>query len=243
MNFKVEEILMVVIAFLIGWFLSNMIPGSSLGSGLRVKAVGGKHDATVGGKHDEIVGDNYIPMINIQSHLSKPGLGGGGDKTCNDVPWQYRMTARRDSNTRTVEGPNTAICNTMYNSSTGKRCTQKKVKYNERSILGWQDGQEQNKKVPGHDEQCVEGDSLRESPIKCSKLHGLESVNNCSEIKDKWITTDGEFKNVKGAENKNFWNQSLCKAFYEKNSKKICESMPPGAWDHPCKQSNVECIE
>ena len=43
MNLKVEEILMVVIAFLIGWFLSNMISGSSSGSGSRVKAVGGKH--------------------------------------------------------------------------------------------------------------------------------------------------------------------------------------------------------
>jgi len=43
MNLKIEEILMVVIAFLIGYFLSNMISGSSSGSGSRVKAVGGKH--------------------------------------------------------------------------------------------------------------------------------------------------------------------------------------------------------
>jgi hypothetical protein len=34
---------MVVIAFLIGYFLSNMISGSSSGSGSRVKAVGVKH--------------------------------------------------------------------------------------------------------------------------------------------------------------------------------------------------------
>tara|TARA_Y100000389_G_scaffold101105_1_gene97856 strand:+ start:3766 stop:4152 length:387 start_codon:yes stop_codon:yes gene_type:complete len=46
MNLKVEEILMVVIAFLIGWFLRTMISGSSSGSGSSVKAVGGKHEST-----------------------------------------------------------------------------------------------------------------------------------------------------------------------------------------------------
>jgi len=43
MNLKVEMILMVIVAFLIGWFLRTMMSGSSIGSGSRVKAVGGKH--------------------------------------------------------------------------------------------------------------------------------------------------------------------------------------------------------
>tara|TARA_Y100000389_G_scaffold160017_1_gene162026 strand:+ start:381 stop:785 length:405 start_codon:yes stop_codon:yes gene_type:complete len=43
MNLKIEEILMVIVAFLIGWFVRTMISGSSSGSGSRVKAVGGKH--------------------------------------------------------------------------------------------------------------------------------------------------------------------------------------------------------
>ena len=46
MNLKIEEILMVVIAFLIGYFLSNMISGSSLVEGTSVKAVGGKHESS-----------------------------------------------------------------------------------------------------------------------------------------------------------------------------------------------------
>ena len=44
MKFGYEEILMVVIAFLIGWFLKTMISGSSLGSGSSVKVSGGKHE-------------------------------------------------------------------------------------------------------------------------------------------------------------------------------------------------------
>ena len=44
MNLKVEMILMVIVAFLIGWFLRTMMSGSSIGSGSRVKAVGGKHE-------------------------------------------------------------------------------------------------------------------------------------------------------------------------------------------------------
>tara|TARA_Y100000389_G_scaffold168873_1_gene174786 strand:- start:6351 stop:6527 length:177 start_codon:yes stop_codon:yes gene_type:complete len=43
MNLKVEMILMVIVAFLIGWFLRTMMSGSSIGSGSREKAVGGKH--------------------------------------------------------------------------------------------------------------------------------------------------------------------------------------------------------
>ena len=43
MNLKIEEVLMVIVAFLIGWFVRTMISGSSSGSGSRVKAVGGKH--------------------------------------------------------------------------------------------------------------------------------------------------------------------------------------------------------
>ena len=46
MNLKVEEILILIVAFIIGYFVSNMISGSSLGSGSIVKAVGGKHDAS-----------------------------------------------------------------------------------------------------------------------------------------------------------------------------------------------------
>jgi len=42
MNLKIEEILMVIVAFLIGWFVSNMISGSSSDMD-PVKAVGGKH--------------------------------------------------------------------------------------------------------------------------------------------------------------------------------------------------------
>ena len=41
MNMNAEEILMVVIAFLIGWFLSNMISGSKNNS--IVKVFSGKH--------------------------------------------------------------------------------------------------------------------------------------------------------------------------------------------------------
>ena len=44
MNLKVEEILILIVAFVIGYFVSNMISGSSLGSSSIVKAVGGKHD-------------------------------------------------------------------------------------------------------------------------------------------------------------------------------------------------------
>jgi hypothetical protein len=41
MNLKVEEILMVIVAFLIGWFVSNMISGSKNNS--IVKVFSGKH--------------------------------------------------------------------------------------------------------------------------------------------------------------------------------------------------------
>ena len=42
MNLKIEEILMVIVAFLIGWFVRTMISGSSSDMD-SVKAVGGKH--------------------------------------------------------------------------------------------------------------------------------------------------------------------------------------------------------
>ena len=41
MNLKIEEILMVIVAFLIGWFVRTMISGSSSDMD-PVKAVGGK---------------------------------------------------------------------------------------------------------------------------------------------------------------------------------------------------------
>ena len=43
MNLKIEEILILIVAFVIGYFVSNMISGSSLGSSSIVKAVSGKH--------------------------------------------------------------------------------------------------------------------------------------------------------------------------------------------------------
>jgi hypothetical protein len=43
MNLKFKIILMVIVAFIIGWFLRTMIMGSSLGTVSIVKAVGGKH--------------------------------------------------------------------------------------------------------------------------------------------------------------------------------------------------------
>ena len=46
MNLKVEEILMVIVAFLIGWFVRTIISGSSsdiISLEGSVKAVGGKH--------------------------------------------------------------------------------------------------------------------------------------------------------------------------------------------------------
>ena len=49
MNLKVEEILILIVAFVIGYFVSNMISGSSSGSGSRVKAVGGKHHYSIWG--------------------------------------------------------------------------------------------------------------------------------------------------------------------------------------------------
>ena len=48
MNLKIEEILILIVAFVIGYFVSNMISGSSLGSGSIVKAVGGKHASNGG---------------------------------------------------------------------------------------------------------------------------------------------------------------------------------------------------
>jgi len=224
MNFKVEEILMVVIAFLIGWFLSNMIPGSSLGSGLRVKAVGGKHDATVG----EIHGDKYIPQIDIQKHLSDPGLG-GSDKKCNDVPYEYRMAQARLYGKG--GGPNMAFCNTMFNSDTNNRCTQAKVEPNH--SRGWQWEQEQK----GQDEQCIEG-GPKESPIECSKLNKLDTFQ-CSQIYDNWIKANGKFHS-RGPGDINDWNQDLCQAFYEKRSGNICKS---GGWNTACATSNNKCIK
>jgi hypothetical protein len=49
MNLKIEEILILIVAFVIGWFLRTMISGSSLGSSSIVKAVGGKHASSTGG--------------------------------------------------------------------------------------------------------------------------------------------------------------------------------------------------
>jgi hypothetical protein len=43
MNLKVEEILMVIVAFLIGWFVSNMISGSSSQPIARIKKNESKH--------------------------------------------------------------------------------------------------------------------------------------------------------------------------------------------------------
>jgi hypothetical protein len=43
MNLKVEEILMVIVAFIIGWFVSNMISGSSSQPIARIKKNESKH--------------------------------------------------------------------------------------------------------------------------------------------------------------------------------------------------------
>jgi len=76
MNLKVEEILMVVIAFLIGYFLSNMISGSSSGSGSRVKAVGGKH--TTAERRCKQMGRAWSVSAGCQKGgASHPGFSGG----------------------------------------------------------------------------------------------------------------------------------------------------------------------
>jgi len=83
MNLKVEEILMVIVAFLIGWFLRTMMSGSSIGSGSRVKAVGGKHQGQTNYDENSIFTKNEcLNLIGTNRNdnfewLSEPGSATG----------------------------------------------------------------------------------------------------------------------------------------------------------------------
>ena len=59
MNITLEEILIVIIAFLIGWFLRTMIGSTNNNKNTNVKLTTGKHARNVDGKPHDWICDNY----------------------------------------------------------------------------------------------------------------------------------------------------------------------------------------
>ena len=99
MNLKVEEILILIVAFIIGYFVSNMISGSSLGSGSIVKAVGGKH---VSGDCD-IWNNGEDNECSTHTDFDRGGISSTSWK-CNKLPYNsYENWGICDSYCKTPE--------------------------------------------------------------------------------------------------------------------------------------------
>ncbi len=78
MNLKIEEILMVIVAFLIGWFLRTMIKGVN-NNNVNNNNVNNNNVKKVGGKHNYVRGNNNKPGHEIPNRNLRDGGGCHGN--------------------------------------------------------------------------------------------------------------------------------------------------------------------